>query len=251
MKKRQWFRVLLPVAGGILTVVLTMAALLPFLNYILKVEITVPDAVQATATPTPAIAEELLVTAVYGLEEGTKNIKSITVEIFCPGTDTVYCLDIPANTKVTLSNELYKSLQTYWPEIPQYLKLERMADGFSEGYVWTGCNRILSELLGFSVSHYICGEKEMIASWELVCVGKKVQNTFLEEYREFLSSTASDMTKEERWIYYESYQKVASRIVESAAGETEKDGFLLSGKQVKKQLEEMVSRTGRGQEEPQ
>ncbi len=217
MKKKQTIRSLLLVAGGILTVILMMAAMIPLLNYILKVEVAVPGNPENVPVPTPVPAEELLVTAFYVQEEDSKDISFIRVETFRPGTDTVYCIDVPTDTKVTLSNELYKSLQTYCPELPQYFKLEKMAEGFSKEYSYTGCNRILSEVLGISVTHYICGEKETMDDWELMCTGEKVPGAFFEKYRDFLAATVSDMPEEERWIYFESYQKVTSYIIENAA----------------------------------
>lgn len=240
MKKKKSLRSLLWVMGGIATVFVTMAALLPFLNHILTVEIKTTEKNVVTVTPMPPVVEEVLVTAVYVMEETGRNVDAIYIEVFHPGAEKISCVEIPVDTKITLSTELYKSLQAYSPELPQYLKLQKMAEGFSEEYAFTGCNRIMSEVLGISISHYVCTDSTTLAEWRRLLGPEHVPTSFFEAYTTWLSASESDLSEKERWVYYESLQQVKEYTSETASGTMEKDGFVLSQKQTKKQLELLI-----------
>ena len=237
MKKKDSLHGLLWVIGGIATVFLTMAALLPLLDHVLEVEVKKTENAVPTVTLTPVPAEEVLVTTVYVTEETGREITAIYIEVFHPGTEKISCVELPVDTKVTLSSELYKSLQAYSPELPQYLKLRKMAEGFSKEYAFTGCNRIVSEALGVVIPHYICADSAALAQWKELLQSEHTPSQFFEGYTEWLAATESDMPETARWIYYESFRKVKEYSEEMAAGTMEKDGFTISQKQVKKQLE--------------
>lgn len=237
MKKKKALRCIGWVLGGVATVFLTMAALLPLMEHMLAVEVKTTEKAIAAVSPVPPAAEEVLVTALYITEEPGTALDAIFIEVFRPGEDTVFYLEIPVDTKVTLSGGLYKSLQAYSPELPQYLKLRVMAEGFSKEYAFTGCNRILSEALNVSVPHYVCTTKEEMEHWKAALKEEQVPADFFETYKQWISGSLSDLSEQERWIYYENLRMVRQVIEESATGTVEKDGFSISQKQVRKQLE--------------
>mgnify|MGYP003306041832 CR=1 FL=1 len=72
MDNKSTIKTVLVLMGGILTVALTMAAVIPFVNELTKVEIPTAAAPMATQVPSPEAPEELLVTAVYQVEEEVK-----------------------------------------------------------------------------------------------------------------------------------------------------------------------------------
>ena len=227
--------------GGMLIVVVTMAALIPFLNHILKVDVVRTGAAVVTSAPVQEKPEALSVSAIYQMEKESKKISAIYIEVFHTGSNQVSYLEVPVDTKVNLSEQLYKSLQTYAPELPQYLKLSNMAEGFSKEYGLTGCNRILSEVLGVSLENYVRADKETLQSWLALQAEEKSATGFFEDYAQWLEQSESGLEITERWMYYESWKQVTGIQVETAPGSREKDGFLLSGKQSRERLQELMS----------
>ena len=49
----------------------------------------------------------------WGGDSWNSCVESIYIEVFHTGTDKISYMEIPADTKVTLSEKLYKSLQAY------------------------------------------------------------------------------------------------------------------------------------------
>lgn len=243
MEHKSSAKIVLVASGCILTVVLAMLAFVPFLNELLAVEAVSTEQPVITTAPMPETPQKVLVTAYYIMEENSKKISDIYIEVYTVGSTMVSYMRVPADTKVNLSEDLYKSLQTYAPELPQYLKLSNMAESFSAEYGLTGCNRILSEVLGVSLTEYVRADAEALEAWKKLQEEEKDSRLFFEGYTEWIENSASSRTTEERWMYYESRQAVASVMVELAPGSQEKDGYLLSGKRSKERLQELMLRT--------
>ena len=235
-------KTVLVVIGCILTVILTILAFVPFLNEIFAVEVGQTELPVVTQAPAPEKPEKVLITSIYEMEEKSKKISAIYIEVFHVGSGEVVHMQIPVDTRVTLSENLYKSLQTYAPELPQYMKLSNMAESFSAEYGQTGCNRILSEVLGVSVEEYIRADAATLANWFASVENEKTSTEFFSDYAEWLENSTSSLTAEERWTYYESWRQVNSIAVEEAPGSREKDGYQLSGKRCRERLQELMAR---------
>lgn len=240
MGHKTTLKIVLLALGGTLLVTLVILAVLPALHKQLQVKVDENKTPAVTVTPLPAKAEELLITAYYEMEEGSKKIAAVYIEVFHTGSREVTYFEVPADTKINLSEELYKSLQTYAPELPQYLKVSNMAENFSEEYGLTGCNRILSEVLGVSLKEYVYGDKETLAAWFALPEKETTEKQYFTEYTDWLQNSVSSRREEERWIYYESWRQVKSSILETAPGSREKDGYLISSKRSKERLEELM-----------
>ena len=169
-------------------------ALIPFLNDALSIEVVNSVMPSTTISPIPMQykKEEPLITVLYEQEEVSGEINAIYLEVFQPGKEVVYYMEIPVQTKIKLSNELYQKLQTYSPELPQYLKLCKMAQGFSKEYALTGCNRILSELLGISLEHYVGANPETFKDWFTLLNSEQTKEAFFEQYNTWLEVSASE-----------------------------------------------------------
>lgn len=240
MKQKSSGKILLAALGCILTVVLTMLAFVPFLNEILAVEVIQQQEPEVSSPQNPEKPEEIPVTVYYIMETESKKISELYIEVFPIGKESVAYLKLPVDTKVNLSEELYKSLQTYAPELPQHFKLSNMAEGFSKEYGLTGCNRILSEVIGMSFTEYVRTDAASFREWLELQEKETDASDFFEGYTEWLAGSFSSRTTEERWSYYESLQTVQQVIVEEAPGSREKDGFLISSKRSKERLEELM-----------
>ena len=242
MKENRLSKLVLVILGGAVFVLLCVVTLLPLLSRMFKVETkpVSPDTVTEVQISVPGEPEEVLVTAIYEMKQETKKISSIYIEVIHRGHGTVNYVEVPVDTKVTLPEELYKSLQTYGPELPQYFKLSNMAESFSMEYGLTCCNRILSEILGVTIEHYIRTDEITLKTW-FKALGKEKSNAgFFEDYTNWLSKTTADLTLEERWMYYEYLKKVSSYGEEQAPGSQEKDGYQLSKKRSKELLGELL-----------
>ncbi|MBQ8633899.1 MAG: hypothetical protein IJ420_09865 [Lachnospiraceae bacterium] len=240
MEQKNSLKMILITLGTLFILLFSVVVLAPSLNDLFAVEIKKTEETGLDPLPLPAKPEAVTLTAHYLMEADSKKISGIYIEVYHVGNDEVVYLEIPADTKVNLSEELYKSLQTYAPELPQYLKLSNMAESFSEGYALTGCNRILSELLGVSVTDYVRTGKEAMEAWLAAQQEVPEERNFFKIYTEWLDNSSSNKMLEERWIYYESRQKVQKVQIELAPGDREKDGYVLSGKRTGERLKELL-----------
>lgn len=214
----------------IIMVILAMLAIVPFLNGIFAVELNIGSNQPVVTQTDDGFPEEVPVTVYYIMEEESKKISGIYVEIFRTADNAVYYLEVPVDTRITLSEELYISLQAYAPELPQYLKLTNMADNFSEEYSMTGCNRILSEVLDVPLAEYIKTDKESFAAWKELQTLPKTDTAFFEGYSKWIESSSSGRPVEERWSYYESRRQIDEVIADMAPGNRANDGYVISGK---------------------
>lgn len=244
MKNRKGIKIAVWSTVLLLTVVLMVITLYPILDKALYVAPVEEGRITPAGTPDgKAEPEDILLTAVYEQEESGK-ITAIYIEVFHVSGGRAYYMEVPVHTKVTLSTDLYKKLQAYSPELPQYLKLTNMGDGFSKEYCLTGCNRILSEVLGVEITHYVAANAEILNSWseglELLCTKQEAPREFLLSYQKWLEFSESDMSMEERWMYYESYGKILPQMAEVAPGAEGLAEYIVSTAQAKLKLEEWM-----------
>lgn len=223
--------------SGFFTIFIVMVALIPFLSDCLKIEVQESNTSMITEIPEHIELEEQLLTVLYQQEKDTREITAIYIEVFHPSKETIYYMEVPVQTKIMLSNELYKSLQTYSPDLPQYLKLSKMAEGFSKEYMFVGCNRILSELFGISFTHYVSGCEKDLQHWLKTVKEETIKEKFFEQYATWLENSTSDLSNRERFVYYESYEEIKIVEKEMAIGTEEIGEFIISSKQCKELLE--------------
>ncbi len=223
--------------SGFFTIFIVMVAFIPFLSECLKVEVQESDTIMITEIPEHIELEEQLLTVLYQQEKDTREITAIYIEVFHPSKETIYYMEVPVQTKIMLSNELYKSLQTYSPDLPQYLKLSKMAEGFSKEYMFIGCNRILSELFSISLTHYVNACQKDLQCWLKTVEEETIKEKFFEQYVAWLKISTSDLSNRERFMYYESYEEIKNVEKEMAIGTEEIGEFIISSKQCREVLE--------------
>lgn len=237
MKSNKVLKIILAVSAAVFTVSILVFLLVPVLEDGLLVEVAVKNQPVVTQTPVVKEPESVLVTAIYQMEENSKEIEAVYIEVFRVENGRVYYMEVPVDTQLTLSAALYKSLQTYSPELPQYLKVSNMAEGFSKEYGLTACNRMLSELLGVSITHYVRAEKKTLETWLTVIGEDKTSKDFCDSYTAWMESSSGDLTAVERWVYFESYLTVTEVVTETAPGSQGSKAYTVSAKQSRERLE--------------
>ena len=222
------------------TILLTMLAFVPFLNELVAVEVAKPQYPAVKQEALPDSPEQVPVTVYYIMEDSAKKISKLYIEVFPVGSETIFYMELPTDSKVNLSEGLYKSLQTYGPELPQHVKLCNMPESFSAEYRFTACNRILSELLGMTFTEYVRADLTSFNNWQELLNGEKTSSGYFKEYAAWISESSSSRTVQERWMYYESIGKVTNVVTETAPGSREKDGYIISSKRSGECLEKMI-----------
>lgn len=240
MEHKKSLKIIWITLGILFLFLLVIVVTVPSLNELFAVEVNQQQEPPVMQIPLPERPKDVTATVHYQMEQNSKKISAIYIEVYHVGSSKVVYLEIPADTKVNLSEELYKSLQTYAPELPQYFKLSNMAESFSENYDLTGGNRILSELLGVSVTEYVRTDKEAMDAWLSAQQDSATKKKFFDAYTKWLGNSTAGCSLEERWMYYESRKEVREVQVELAPGSREKDGYVLSGKRSGERFKELM-----------
>lgn len=189
--------------------------------------------------------EAVHVQLLCALDEESTEFTAFYLEVLNIYAETVFYFEIPAYTKVTISQELYRKLQAYSPGLPQYLKLSKLAGSFSDGYRMQGTLQVASELLGIPITHWCSMEKAALQKWmEAVLEKEKDSSEFFKQYQDFAQKAGSDQTALELWMYYDAYRSF-SAIWEGTVPGTEGTGeFEVQQQLAKDKLESCIRRMG-------
>lgn len=105
--------------------------------------------------------EDISKNLIYSVDSKSGKIKGLVLEIFNTNTGNMDYITIPANTEVTISNELYQKLAKAGCEAPQIIKLSAIHKYFSEDTMYEYGELILNDLLGIDISYYTVVEPEV------------------------------------------------------------------------------------------
>lgn len=178
------------------------------------------------------------------LNEERTEFTTFYLEVLNNYAETVFYFEVPAYTKITISQELYRKLQVYSPGLPQYLKISKLAGSFSEDYRMQGTLQVLSELLGIPVVHWCSMEEAVLQEWmEAIFIEEKNSSEFFEQYREFTQKTASDQTTLELWMYYDAYRSFLATWEGIVPGTEGIGEYEVQGQLTKDKLENCIRRT--------
>lgn len=97
---------------------------------------------------------------IYSVDQKSGFIDDILIEIFNTNTGNLDYITIPANTQFTISNELYQSICTSNPEIPQIIKLSDIGEYFKESKVYDFGVVLVEDLLDIDISYYTVVKSE-------------------------------------------------------------------------------------------
>lgn len=236
------------VLSGVLLIFTVAIATYPIWQKIAYVEEFVPtnNAGIQNETETPREPETVHSQVIYSLAEGEQELVEIIIEIVNLNANTVFYLNVPIDSKVTLSKELYQELLVYSPGLPQYLKLAKMPAEFSEDYRMEGCTRILQEVLGVSISNWISTNEESMEQWAYTIFQKLPEEaeTFWTQYASWVKNTTSNQSKPDRLMYYESFLNSTVGWEGTIPGTQEVDGFTIQKVHTQEKIEELMLKSG-------
>ncbi|MGN0506317.1 MAG: hypothetical protein ACI4FZ_07130 [Lachnospiraceae bacterium] len=208
MRLLQTLKISVSIFFSMLFVLGTAVLIYPLLQSIFEVQVqNTGETETALSYEAPKEPETVRVQMYCAMNENQTEFTALYVEILNIHAGSVFYFEVPVYTKVTLPQELYRELQVYAPGLPQYLKLSRLPDSFSEEYRMQATLRVLTEVLGISVTHFSCAKEDVLKEWKNAVLAKeKNASDFFECYRSFVTESESDETKEERFVYYDAYR---------------------------------------------
>lgn len=179
------------------------------------------------------------------LNEEKTEFTAFYLEILNSYAETVFYFEVPAHTKVTISQELYRKLQAYSPGLPQYLKLSKLAGSFSEDYRMQGTLQVLMEVLGIPITHWCSLEEATLQEWmEAMFEKEKASSRFFKQYQDFVQKTVNDQTALELWMYYDAYRSFLAAWEGTIPGTEGIGEFEVNSQLTKDKLESCIRRTG-------
>ncbi len=101
-----------------------------------------------------ARADEIAQNLILGVDEDTAEVQSIVLEIFNTNTKNIDLITIPADTKVSLSQELYAKLLEANGQVPQIITLSDIGKYFDQSVAYEYEVLILNEFLNTDISFY-------------------------------------------------------------------------------------------------
>jgi len=252
------------------------------MNYLKIPEDDIVTEVKLTPTPKPittASVDEISKNLIYCYNKKTKEINKIVLEIYhCQKKQLTY-ITIPVNTKMTMSDSLYRRLVLAHPDIPQIIKLSSITKYFDKDTVFDYGVLLAEDLLNLQLSYYtvipqdvyeqifveqyttvlsdeISNETTTAANQEKIVPVEK----FTEEYVEFLkslttkeelstyiediySSFKSNLSVYDKMNYLDSYCKTPFSNISFVCipGEDYNSGFEIDEYEVTKQLQALIT----------
>lgn len=220
----------------------TAVLVYPLLQSIFEVQL--PEKTEGALPYVADKPEAVRVQLLCVLNEQETEFTAFYLEILNNHAESVFYFEVPAHTKVTISQELYRKLQVYAPELPQYLKLSKLPGSFSENYRMEGSLKIFEEVLGIPIAHWSCMKEAVLQEWmEAVFETEKNASGFFGQYKEFIRESASDQTSLERWMYYDAYRGLTPSWEGTVPGAEGVGEFELYGLLTKETLENCIKRT--------
>lgn len=157
-------------------------------------------------------------------KDGTK-LKEVIVEVLVCKSGRLTYITIPGNTEISVGSKLYQKLTAIYPEMPQYLQLEKLVDLFDEDKRYAYGQLILDDMLSIDSSYYTVIASDYDSFEEY---GQAVTDQYgtmeLEQVKQYIkdehSKKNSNLSKKNKLQYAEYYVKALQNEVKV----TEADG---------------------------
>ncbi len=122
-----------------------------------SVEPKEPVIIDMTPTPEPITVprvEDISKNLIYCYDKEDHRISRILLEVFNSNGRKLGYISIPLDTKLTMSETLYRKLVVIKPEIPQIIKLSSVTKYLEEKTVFEYGVLMMEDLLGTDISYY-------------------------------------------------------------------------------------------------
>lgn len=123
----------------------------------LSVEQEIPEVIELTPTPEPIIVprvEEVSKNLIYCYDKEDHRISRILLEVLNCRTEKLAYVTIPLDTKLVMSDTLYRKLAVIRPEIPQIIKFSSITKYLEGGNLFEYGVLMAEDLLGTDISYY-------------------------------------------------------------------------------------------------
>ncbi len=126
----------------------------------------VPETVMMTPTPEPITrpsVDDISKNLIYCYNKEDNRLSRLVLEVFNCQTKELAYITIPIDTKLTMSDTLYRKLIVVKPEIPQIIKLYSITKYLDRETVFDYGVLMVEELLGTKISYYTVMPEELFA----------------------------------------------------------------------------------------
>lgn len=176
---------------------------------------------------------------IYTLNED--KISGIYLEILNSPRKTVNFVEIPRSTKISISDELFKELQTYSPTLPQYVKVSKLDTHFSSDYRFEAMTKVFGETLEESIDCWIAVNEEIFEMW---CNKGYSHDEFHAEdffniFDKMYSEKLSSIDGSEYRMYYENYLDCEFLTIRVVPGDWEKTDYIIKETAARELVEEL------------
>lgn len=162
-----------------------------------------------------AQADKISKNLIYSVDEDTKEITHLVLEIFNTYTYNLDYITIPSDTQVTLSNELYERLGAVNEEVPQIISMQELGRYFPAATMYDYGIIILEDLLGIDISYYTVLEQEVYNT-----VFTSEDRTVVYEEQSESGGTGIKTMQAQVQVYNETFRQ---KLMETAGGNNLED----------------------------
>ena len=91
---------------------------------------------------------------IYSVDEDSKEIKAIVLEILNTDTNNLDYVTIPVNTKLTVSTEMFQKMQEVSTSVPQNIKLSKLCSYFEGNVAYEYGILAIKDTVGINIGYY-------------------------------------------------------------------------------------------------
>lgn len=168
-------------------------------------------------------------------------ISSIYLEVLNSPRKKVSFVEIPRSTKISISDELFRDLQSYSPTLPQFVKVSKLDGHFSANYRFEGMTRVFSDTLGENIDCWIACSEELFEMWTCkgYMAGEFHADDFFNIFDSMTDTKLCSIGQTESRMYYETYRDCEFSEPVVVPGDWEKTDYIISEITAKTLIEEL------------
>lgn len=248
---RSFFVVMLLLAAGICSYMVTM-------KYY-EVSDDSADKDEALDIVGDVTADAVSRNIIYSYDQASKMIDAIVIEILNTESGNLDFVTIPADSQITVSNEIYKRMCAAGADAPQIITLSQLNEYFDDDTAYEYGILLLEDYIGIDIGYYTGMENSVfnslfVQSEETGCFGPSDQlvaeaqaaalNDGLEAFiKTKYASLTSNLKVKNKLKYIEAYSKVNPEFIYQniVPGVTNGGKYIIDAEAAKEQYEMILS----------